>query len=110
MHKYYNKQITAPDNGNVQSHDQEEIQLNSTITTNSGTHIFTGIGLTAESTLKLINNIRGKIFKNEIFEMKVVPQNLVLFLNTTCNLQQLRMFLTDFFNLEFLKILNEGME
>ena len=31
-YKDYNKRITTRDNGNVQSHDQEEIKLNSTIT------------------------------------------------------------------------------
>ena len=30
--KYYNEQITTHDNGNIQSHDQEESKLNSTIT------------------------------------------------------------------------------
>ena len=36
--KYYNKWITTRDNGNVQSQDQEENKLNSTIIANSGTH------------------------------------------------------------------------
>ena len=36
--KYYNKWITTRDNGNVQSKDQEENKLNSTIIANSGTH------------------------------------------------------------------------
>ena len=35
-YKYYNKRITARDNGKVQSHDKEESKLNSTITANSG--------------------------------------------------------------------------
>ena len=61
-------------------------------------HTFTIIGLIAESTLKLIHYTRSKIFGNLILEMKVLP-NLVLFLNTICNLQQLRMFFNDFFNL-----------
>ena len=30
-YKYYKKRITTRDNGNVQSHDQEESKLNSTI-------------------------------------------------------------------------------
>ena len=34
--KYYNKRITTCNNGNVQSHDQEESKLNSTINANSG--------------------------------------------------------------------------
>ena len=34
-YKYYNKQITTRDNGNVQSHDEEESELNSTITANT---------------------------------------------------------------------------
>ena len=33
--------MTTCDNGNVQSHDQEESKLNSTITTNSGAHTLT---------------------------------------------------------------------
>ena len=33
-------------------------------------HTFTIIGLIADSTLKIINDIRNKIFGNSIFEMK----------------------------------------
>ena len=40
-YKYYNKPITTRDNGNAQSHDQEESKLNSTITANSGAHTLT---------------------------------------------------------------------
>ena len=58
-------------------------------------HTFTIIGHIAESTLKFINNTRSKIFGNLILEMKV----FVLFSNTICNLQQLRMHFNDFFNL-----------
>ena len=36
-----NKRITTRDNGNVQSHDQEESKLNSTISENSGAHTLT---------------------------------------------------------------------
>ena len=35
-YKYYNKQITTRDSGNVQSQHKEESKLNSTINTNSG--------------------------------------------------------------------------
>ena len=38
---YYIKQITARDNSNVQSHDQEESKLNWTINANSGTQTLT---------------------------------------------------------------------
>ena len=38
---YYIKQITARDNSNVQSHDQEERKLNRTINANSGTQALT---------------------------------------------------------------------
>ena len=55
-------------------------------------HTFTIVGLIAESTMKLINDTRNESFGNPIFEMKVV---LVLFINTMCNLQQLRMFVND---------------
>ena len=41
MYKYYNKRITTCDNGNVQSHNQEESKLNSTINVNSGAHTLT---------------------------------------------------------------------
>ena len=41
MYKYYNNQITNHGNGNVQSHDQEESKLNSTINVNSGPHALT---------------------------------------------------------------------
>ena len=40
-YKYYNKRITTRDNGNAQSHDQEESKLNSNITANSGAHTLT---------------------------------------------------------------------
>ena len=40
-YKYYNKQIATRGNGNVQSHDQEESKLNSTIKANSGVHTLT---------------------------------------------------------------------
>ena len=40
-YKYWNKRITTRDNGNVQSHDQEESKLNSAIYANSGAHTFT---------------------------------------------------------------------
>ena len=40
-YKHYNKPITTHDNGNVQSHDQEESKLNITITVNSGAHTLT---------------------------------------------------------------------
>ena len=40
-YKYYNRQITTRDNGNVQSHNKEESKLNSTIPANSGAHILT---------------------------------------------------------------------
>ena len=36
--KHYNKQITTRDNGNFQSYDLEESELNSTINANSGAH------------------------------------------------------------------------
>ena len=37
-YKDSNKQIKTCDNGNVQSHDQEESKMNSTINANSGAH------------------------------------------------------------------------
>ena len=40
-YKYYNKRITTRDNGNVQSHDQEESKLNSTINANWCSYTFT---------------------------------------------------------------------
>ena len=40
-YKYYNKRITTRDNGHVQSHDQEESELDSTINANSGVHTLT---------------------------------------------------------------------
>ena len=39
-YKYYNKQITTHDNGNVQSHDKNESKLNSTITANESSKNF----------------------------------------------------------------------
>ena len=40
-YKYYNKRITTRDNGNVQSHDQEESKLNSIINANNGARALT---------------------------------------------------------------------
>ena len=40
-YKNYNKRIITLDDGNVQSHDQEEIKLNSTINANSGANTYT---------------------------------------------------------------------
>ena len=40
-YKYYSKRIATRDNGNVQSHDQAESKLNSTINTNSVAHKLT---------------------------------------------------------------------
>ena len=40
-YKYCNKRITTCDDGNVQSHDQAESKLNSTINANSGAHTLT---------------------------------------------------------------------
>ena len=40
-YKPYNKRITIRDDGNVQSHDQEESKLNSTISSSSGAHTLT---------------------------------------------------------------------
>ena len=37
-YKYYNKRIITRDNGDFQSHDQEENKLNSTINANSDAH------------------------------------------------------------------------
>ena len=38
-YRYYDKWITTRDNGNVQSHEQKESKLSSTINANSGAHI-----------------------------------------------------------------------
>ena len=40
-YKPYNKRITIRDNGNVQSHGQEESKLKSTISSSSGAHTLT---------------------------------------------------------------------
>ena len=40
-YKYYNRRITTRDNYNIQSHDQEESKLNSTINADSGAHTLT---------------------------------------------------------------------
>ena len=52
-YKQCNKRIRTRDNGNVQSHDQEESKLNSTINGNSGTHT-----LTYDQIIKKIHSIR----------------------------------------------------
>ena len=50
-YKYYNKRITTHDN--VQSHDQEESKLNSTINASSGAHTLTNDKIT-----KKVHSIR----------------------------------------------------
>ena len=40
-YKYCNKRTTTRDNGNVESHDQKESKLNSTINVSSGAHPLT---------------------------------------------------------------------
>ena len=40
-YKYYNKRTTTRDNGNVESHNQKESKLNSTINVSSGAHSLT---------------------------------------------------------------------
>ena len=40
--KYYNKHISTQDNGNVQTHDQEDSKLNSNIIVSSGAYALTG--------------------------------------------------------------------
>ena len=60
---------------------------------------FTIIGPIAESTLKLINDIRSKVFENPVFEMKVVTFSLFLTSNSVCNLKQVKMFFSNFFNI-----------
>ena len=58
-YKNYSKQITTRDNGNVQSHGQEESKLNSTINANSGAH-----------TLKHDKIIKGPFNENNIATIK----------------------------------------
>ena len=53
-YKYYNKRITTPDNGNVQSRDPEESKSNSTIHENSGAHTLTH----DEMIIKKVHSIR----------------------------------------------------
>ena len=53
-YKCYNKQITTCDTGNVQSHDQKETKLNSTITKNSVVHKHTHNKI-IKSTLNMLN-------------------------------------------------------
>ena len=40
-YKYYNRQVTTRDNGNVEFHDQEESKLNNTINVNKSVHTLT---------------------------------------------------------------------
>ena len=42
-------------------------------------HTFNIIGLIAESTLKVIKDIRSKIFETPIFEMKVFTKSSIIF-------------------------------
>ena len=60
-------------------------------------HTLIMIGLIAESTLKLIKITEVRSLGIRSLKWKELP-NLVLFLNTICNLQQLCMFYNDFFN------------
>ena len=53
-YKCYNKQITTCDSGNVQSHDQKEIKLNSTINKNNVAHNHTHNKI-IKNTLNMLN-------------------------------------------------------
>ena len=48
-YNYCNKRITTRDNGNVQSHDEGESKMNSTIIANSGAHRLTHDQIMKES-------------------------------------------------------------
>ena len=52
-YKDYNKRITTRNNGNVQSHDQEESKLNNTINANSTAHT-----LSHDQIIKKVHSIR----------------------------------------------------
>ena len=52
-YKVYKKRITTRDNGIVQSHDQKESKLNSTINADSGTRT-----LTQDQIIKKVHSIR----------------------------------------------------
>ena len=58
-YKYYSKGIRTRDNGNVQSHDQEENKLNSKINGDSGAH-----------TLTYDKIIKNKFNKNNVANIK----------------------------------------
>ena len=55
-YKYYNKLITTSDNGNVQSHDQEESILNNNVNSNSGAYT-----LTQDKIIKSLYNINNVV-------------------------------------------------
>ena len=59
--KCYNKRITTRGNGNVQSHDQEECKLNSTIIANSRAHTLN----------KVLNPIQLCVDDNLVFQIFV---------------------------------------
>ena len=73
-YKYYNKRITTIDNGNLQSHDQEESKLNSTINTNSGADT-----LTNDKNCLSLKSIKKQSLKNiHSYTYKIVHLTLSL--------------------------------
>ena len=60
-YKNYNKQIITHDNGNVQSHNQQESKLNSAINAKSGAHT-----LTHDKTIK------SPFSKNNVITLKSI--------------------------------------
>ena len=67
MYKYYNK--ASRDNGNVQSHDQEECKLDSIIITNSGADTLTDDKIIKNACNK--NNV-GIIKKKKLYLIKTL--------------------------------------
>ena len=63
--KHYKKWIKIRDNGNVQTYDQEESKLNSTINTNSGAQTFTNDKIINPSNKNDAAAIKSKLSSNK---------------------------------------------
>ena len=77
--KYCNKRLTTRDDHNIQSHDQEESKLNSTINANSGVHT-----LTSDNIIKTPSN------KNNVATMKGKENFNSDLVTRTCRVRAMR--------------------
>ena len=73
-YKYYNKQITTYDSNNVQSHDQEESELNSTINVNISAHSLSHNEVISQFNKNEVTTVKANKSVTKIFLLGPVKQ------------------------------------